>query len=80
MRPCQQCNGPVENQQRRCPSCGAVQVPSVGLTAPLVGPPPEVDEEEWRERFEEDFGKLDPPLELANTRSNVPWHWRDGKK
>ena len=37
------------------------------------------DEKEWRERFAE-FGRLDPPLELANTPSNVPWHWRDGQK
>lgn len=25
-----------------------------------------------------DFGKYVVVLELANTRSNVPWHWRDG--
>jgi hypothetical protein len=36
-----------------------------------------LDEEEWRERFEK-YGELDPPLELANTRSNVRWHWETG--
>jgi hypothetical protein len=39
-----------------------------------------LDEKEWRERFEGDFGKLDLPLDLADTPSNVPWHWRDSKK
>lgn len=39
-----------------------------------------LDEQEWRHQFKEEFGDLKPPLELANTRSNVLWHWRDGKK
>jgi len=31
----------------------------------------------WRKKFQEKFGELDPPLELANTQSDVPWHWED---
>lgn len=27
-----------------------------------------LDEQEWREQFREEYGELDPPLELANTR------------
>ncbi|TGP49714.1 hypothetical protein EN873_27620 [bacterium M00.F.Ca.ET.230.01.1.1] len=55
--------------------------PWVRVSAASVGSDGDLlDEEEWRQRFEEEFGKLDPPLELASTRSNVPWHWRDSKK
>ncbi|UDL89489.1 hypothetical protein LGH82_31300 [Mesorhizobium sp. PAMC28654] len=39
-----------------------------------------LDEQEWRDQFKEEFGELEPPLELANTRSDVLWHWRDSKK
>lgn len=27
-----------------------------------------LDEQEWRDQFREEYGELDPPLELANTR------------
>jgi len=51
-----------------------VNAASVGNTADVL------DEEEWRERFEEEYGKLDPPLELANTRLSVPSGLQNGKK
>ena len=37
-------------------------------------------EKEWRDQFKDEYGELDPPLELANTQSDVRWHWRDNKK
>ncbi len=36
MRPCQHCNAPLENQHRRCPACGGVQLATVGLDAPAA--------------------------------------------
>jgi hypothetical protein len=48
MRPCQHCNAPLENQQRRCPVCGRGIVATVGLNAPLCDdddPPHGVEDE-----------------------------------
>ncbi|MGE0374213.1 MAG: hypothetical protein AB7I48_08280 [Planctomycetaceae bacterium] len=41
MRPCQQCNGPLGNNEKVCPTCGAAQQATIGFqkAAPAAASP-----------------------------------------